>query len=683
MQNKQTSPLSPLRNGEGDKGSRYWLSSDTPLPFREGWVPARSHIDGSGWAGGWGVRFFFLSLLFILTSLAVASPRGDGWKLHKAGRNEDALPLLQQAVRDNPNDAKAYWFLAQTYDDMGRGSEGLDALQHARQLDPSLSFAGSAASVQNVEQSLTRKSGGGSTSTGAATGSSSSSGSSDQLPATSSGGSELGNQQEILRSLQQTGVYVAPAMQNVADPAQIAQRLNAIQPKPNFKTDVLVFRSAPRRYRSVGQWAEAIHKNLVLKNDLVVVATSNNIGAYGANLNKAELQDIVQSSVKTFTAEGYPAGIAQVVRMASQEHASNTSRSNTTIFAIIAVPLLLVFVLVRRRKKQGAQDLAQAQSAARELSSQIAPAFEKLDNDFEYAIVGEQDAKRKQLLQERRQQVGKLFSDSMRSLNNATTPNDFWSARNALQMTQVEMQKSHNILQGRPENEGVQNLPAAAPMASNGAQLPAPAQGSSDVVEIPPIGANYPGARQDYALDFFTSQPVPTNQMVPVDIEVNGQRRRVWASPQSAQSALAGNPQIATMNYQGQMRPWFDVPQQQYNPWQNFGSTILQMAAFNLVWDSLMDRHSYYNRGWEPGYGGGYYGGGNYGPSYTWNDYDRGGSFNRDSGYDSRMNDASRDAGSASLNSPLSSGWDNSPDDAGSASLDVFGGGGVSGGGSS
>ena len=32
-----------------------YLSSDSPFPCREGWVPKRQHIDAVVWAGGWGL----------------------------------------------------------------------------------------------------------------------------------------------------------------------------------------------------------------------------------------------------------------------------------------------------------------------------------------------------------------------------------------------------------------------------------------------------------------------------------------------------------------------------------------------------------------------------------------------------------------------------------------------------
>lgn len=600
-----------------------------------------------------------LALVTAVTTTAFASPRSDAWKLRRSNP-EQALAQLQQAAKDDPEPAKVYWFIAMIDNDLGRGRDGLQALQTARQLDPALSFASNPDAVSSLEASLTRKAGGaGSVPAG------------QQPPGgtaiTRSGGVEYTSQQEVMTALNQTGVYVAPQMRSVADPDQIAARLKAVQPPPAFKVNVLVFDDLPTRFRSIWQWAQYVHKNLSLRGGLLVVATRNDIGADGGNLSQSDLQSIIVSSKKTFLAEGYPEGIAQVVRLSSERHNAGVSSGRTVIFFIFAIPAGIIVLLIARGKKRSAADLAQVRQETRDLSTNLAPAFEKLDSDFEYALLGEQDPERKRQLQERRQRVGQSFSDSMKRLNTAATLPDFVAARNGLQNAQAEIQRAQNVLKGRPENEGVQSLPAAAPTAS-GAMGPGTGRGAysqpgSDVIEMPPVGANYPGAQPGYALDFFTSQPVPVNQMVPVEIEVNGERRRVWASPQSAQNALSGNPQIATVPYQGQQQPWFDVPQ--YNPWHDFGSSMLQMAALGMVFNAFSNRGSYYQSGWHN--------------DRNYYDYDGGGWMPRDSGYEHRMSEAGRDAGQSSFNDPFGG----AANDGGASSLDVFGGGGVSGGGSS
>jgi hypothetical protein len=445
----------------------------------------------------------------------------------------------------------------------------------------------------------------------------------------------------------------------------------------------------PSQAKSVGQLAQVMHSFLNLGDGLVVVVAGREVGAYGARMDRETLQGFVRSAAKTFDSEGYAQGIEQIVRSVDNERARSARQGRNLVLMIIGIPAVAIWWASRRGKKRRAAELAEARTATRDLSTQLASEFEKLDSDFEYAILGESDAAHKKLLQEQRHHMGEAFSTAMKRISDAENLQDFSAAKRDLQAAQAAMQRARNALEGKPVDEGV--TPVSAPLPGNDA-AGANAFDSNGDVEVPPLGANYQGAQPGYALDFFTSQPVPRDQMVPVDLEINGQRRRVWASRDSAQAALSGEPQIATIPYNGQQRAWFDVPQ--YNPWSDFGSQMIQMVALNMMINSMMGHH----HGWSGGgWGGGGWSGSDYGGGrdYGWNDSSNGigvsrddeYSARRDDGYDQRMSEASRDAGAASLDSPLhgGTGWFNSTpgDEGASASLDVFGGGGFSGGDSS
>jgi hypothetical protein len=241
------------------------------------------------------------------------------------------------------------------------------------------------------------------------------------------------------------------------------------------------------------------------------------------------------------------------------------------------------------------------------------------------------------------------------------------------------MQRARAILEGKPVDMPAMNVATANPPLPQGAPSQSHTQSQfwesgPDGFELPPLGDDYDDARNGYALDFFTSQPVPRDQMVPVDLDINGQRRRVWASRESAQRALAGDAQIATVNYGGASRPWFEA-RDQYNPWNGFGSQFLQMMAMNMLINSM------FNSG---GYGANYGGynsqfGGVYGGDHN-NDWNRHNDRSRDyensrEQPDSRVETASHEAGEASLGSPFSDGDWSSSDNSGSSSLDIFGSG--------
>lgn len=613
------------------------------------------------------------ALLFALSATAFASPRSDAWKLRRSDP-QAALSQLQAVAQSDPNDAKTQYFMALILKDLNRPQEALQALSQAKRIDPSLGFTENPAGVAKLEQSLSAKA----TSPDMST--------QGRAPARNdSASSGVSQSQEISRALTQTGVYVAPSMLSKADPSQIAQAIQG----SSLKTNVVVLDGLPPNARSVSALAQAVHNFMSLgDNGLMIAVAGRSVGVYGGGLDKTTLNEIAKSAAKTFDSEGYAQGVAQIARMADEEKARGAAGTRNLGLLLVGVPVGGFLLYKRHANKLREEEAAQARVQARDLSNKLAPQFEKLDSDYEYALLAETDPNRKAALQEQRARAGEAFSASMKRLGAAQNGSDFIATVAALQAAQMQMQRARNVLENKPENDGVQ-----APSGDGAPHMSTHARGNitqtpPDVIEVPPLGADLPGARQGYALDFFTSQPVLRNEMVPVDLEVNGQKRRVWASRQSAQNALAGQPQIATVNNGGQQRAWFDVPQ--YNPWQNFGSTMLQMMTMNMLLNSMMG-HSYAFGGGYGGYGGysggwfdsGYQGG--YNEGYNDGLHHGGGYGGGSDGYDNRTQDVANQAGEASFDSPFAGGggWGGSSDDAGSSSMDVFGGGSSYGGDSS
>jgi tetratricopeptide (TPR) repeat protein len=634
--------------------------------------------------------------------------RSEGWKAYKAGDNDRAAQLLAQSLQLNPRDAKTLWFSALVLEDSGRYDQALQTLRAARQVDPSLSFAGNPAAVDKKEQSLVRRvsatnngatnSGATSTRTGPATTRPSTTPqnfSPNGAPAASRGNGQFSTaqNQEMLRALQQTNVYVEPAMQPYADPAQISAAVRGTNAS-NIEPKVVVVQRVPAGYANAGQVAERFHQYMAMGNSgLVIVVAGRDVAAYGADLSKEELGSIVQSAARTFDSESFAAGIAQIVRAADQERGQQIANGGRFLLVTGGVLAGGVYLVMRRNRKRQAARLTDARERAQELSSRLAPQLEKLDSDYEYALLDQNDAARTAQLQEYRRAAGQSFSDAMRTLRDAQNAEQFEAALGALQSAEATMQRARNVLQGKPVDEGVQ-LPATPAMARDALARDALTSthnghnGATGVVQVPPLGSDLPGAQPGYALDFFTSQPVPRDQMVPVDLEINGQKRRVWASRDSAQRAAAGDPPIAAIDYGGRPRAWFDVPD--YNPWQSFGSQVLQMMTINMLLNQVMGGYSM-GSGWSSygGYGGGwfdsgYHGGYDDGYSAGYNRGHEEYAPSRSDDYDARMHDTSTQAGQASLDSPFSGGsWSGAGSNAGSASLDVFGGSGSSGSGNS
>jgi len=154
---------------------------------------------------------------------------------------------------------------------------------------------------------------------------------------------------EIVTALDKSGIYISPVLQPDVNQRQIAATLR----KAHTPTRVLLLEKLPTGVASIRQLAKAVHGEGHSRNDLVVVVTERprSIVAYGAGLDGETLQQIVAAPAKTFDAEGYAAGIAQIVRLVDQEH---TNRRATNIrFAVLTVgsALALAILFMRCRKR--------------------------------------------------------------------------------------------------------------------------------------------------------------------------------------------------------------------------------------------------------------------------------------------------------------------------------------------
>ena len=598
-----------------------------------------------------------LGALLASCAIAFASPRSDAWKLRRTNPAE-AARQLEAVVANDPRDAKAYWFLALLYNDQNRGAEGLAALENARRADPALSFA-EANSIANVERALRRdaaRSGGTSTSNS----------NSPAIPyggGTRTQGAGMGNQQEIAQALQTTGVYVSPGMASQADANALTQ---AVRQHPGSKVIVL---DSPPDERPLNVVAKALHTNLNMGSGLLVMATGSPrlIETYGGGLvkSRAQLDAIEKANVATFNAQGYTQGIIGILNQHAAEESSTSRGANTFLLFLIGVPAGAGFLLWKRAQKGRAERQEQLRVETRDIANELAPAYEKLDSEFEFAIVAQTDPAKQKQLREARAQAGEAFSNAMKQLNGATDAASLAQARSSLLYARDSIENANAVLEGRPapnvaSNSQLVGAPSGGQMMQSGMS----GGGYDQDFDVAPLGTSYPGARPGYALDFFTSEPTPIVDMVPVEINVNGQRQRVWASRDSAQRALSGQPQVATVNYGGQMVPWYNAPQQ-YNPWSGFGTSVVQMVAMNAVLNSVFhsghDVHHYHHYN-GPDYSGGGYGGGG---------YDAG-------GYNAPV--AQDDGGVTSLDL-FGGGSGNSGavyDNSNSSSLDLFGGGGGS-----
>lgn len=87
-------------------------------------------------------RLIAIAMLALMSSLALALPAPkDIEAAVNAGQLTRAEDMLKEVIREKPNSAKAHYELGQLLARAGRNFEAREALEKARNLDPSLKFA--------------------------------------------------------------------------------------------------------------------------------------------------------------------------------------------------------------------------------------------------------------------------------------------------------------------------------------------------------------------------------------------------------------------------------------------------------------------------------------------------------------------------------------------------------------
>jgi len=155
---------------------------------------------------------------------------------------------------------------------------------------------------------------------------------------------------EIATALDKNSLYIAPALRGETNERAVA---NILRRTPTA-TNVLLMAQLPPGVKSPEQLAAAVQEYCHPADDgLIIIVTERprRIVAYGAGLDQQALQQIVAAPTKTFDAEGYAAGIAQIVRLVEQERETRRVARSRTIFLGCGAAAVLAILLLRCRKR--------------------------------------------------------------------------------------------------------------------------------------------------------------------------------------------------------------------------------------------------------------------------------------------------------------------------------------------
>jgi tetratricopeptide (TPR) repeat protein len=103
----------------------------------------------------WGLAWSACCL--IISGACLADSFSEGRALYKAGKYQEAVVRLEQATREDPNNAKAWWQLNFAYNKLNRYADALQAVRRAGEIDPKLSFASTPGKYAEVLSRLEQK----------------------------------------------------------------------------------------------------------------------------------------------------------------------------------------------------------------------------------------------------------------------------------------------------------------------------------------------------------------------------------------------------------------------------------------------------------------------------------------------------------------------------------------------
>lgn len=493
---------------------------------------------------------FGTALLWLaLWGMAQAGPLDNGNTLYSSGQYGQAITAYQQAVAQTQGveQAKAYYKLGNAYHKLHQDSQALDAYNHARQADPSLSFA---SSPQKFQDAVARVSG------GRNAGRSSSRG--NRAAGTTGGG--LGTDRDpAFQALSSSNVYVDPRLRGV-DQSRLQQAAMQSQDNPHTLMKIAVLATLPAGYSSIGQYAGRLHRSLNLgKNGLVVVVLSGRVQGVSVvttGLSQEENSRLARQYAPAIAANPTE-GTAQLAQAVAGDINSKEYRSTTSLwlfFLVVVIAIIALIVSASRRRKQR---VAQAREPVEALRANVLSGIEYLDGYMDVLPKNNPDSDQVRAF---RQSASAKFDQGAKLLDHVTDIGDIQRAQTMLQAAQQDVQQARKALDRATGGTG--NIPG------DDAVRPDPLPESQP--EVQAIPADQRG------VSFFSSQPAPLGKLVPVTITVGGQSRQVLATPAEADELRQGRmPQVRAFNVGGRQVPWYEYdgydPYRDYWRYQNAG----------------------------------------------------------------------------------------------------------------
>lgn len=555
-----------------------------------------------------------LAACSLLAGSALADSLSDGRALYKSGQYAQAVSKLEQATREAPNDAAAWWHLNFAYNKLERYSDALAAVEKAGQLDPSHAFASDPSKYDQALQRLRSH-----TQVPSTRGASSSAPLIPQGSGASGGETSDGSGSDsMVRQLTEGDVYVQPGVR--VDLGLLRSTTSSLRPTV-VKIAILNSRANSRALdREATKIRQFLKAFINQGQGYVIVASKGGVAVSSESLSKAQLKELTDQVAPQMQAGSYSQGIANLARglaRAAAPRAASTGTLNAGIptlrpspvkgilVGLLVVVVVVIVIVVIVKKVRAAREMAARREPLERMRSDVVAQINYLDESVSLLGAGDAGAVR-----EARVRAGTRVDEASKVMASARRPRDLDRAETLLDQARGDVARGRSLVDRAMAREAGDTSGSKPAAAAPGSVPPVYAEATSRETDWSSIDEHERG------VCFFCSRPSRMNELTPVTVNLDGGDRKVLACEEDVATIRTGQmPQIRAFQQGGRAVPWYAA--QGYDPYSDYysrgydnRSMLSDMIMFSMVDHMFWDWHRPSGWGWGGGYGGGGYGGG-------------------------------------------------------------------------
>ncbi len=542
---------------------------------------------------------------------AYAGPYDDARAAYSARNYTEAARILEAETQADPNTPRNYVLLGSVRAKQGDRNGAREAWGNVLRLDPELR------SVKDNEGFLRAyRQAGGQVPSGVAgddIGASAnnppgprSNGSGNSAPQAGTG-VQGGAAVEIIGALTNGNVYIAPQYKSDVDAAALDRVASA--------TTKIVVLPTVYPFQSPTQMASELRKRLNLGEGVVLVATPKRFGASSGRLSEKQIKDALAGANidAAISQRDLTLALTRAAQAVSGEGRSdrNTDNGTTGLIGLLVVGGVGGWLISRNAKKK--RLLAEAKAPVEALHRQTLDNLSYVDGYLDLLPAGA-DADRARSL---RASGYEEYAAASAILKDGKTPEDFQRADPMLRKALSDLEGCRAAIDKATGGTGVAmaipTLPSLETDAEKAQARLKPVEQVRDEREAARLQQEVDSIPEgDRGVSFFSGQPLPASQLIPVTIVIGGKKRTVMASRDEANAIARGEtPNVrAFPDEQGQYTPWYE--NRRYDPYRDYyggwGGGYGRGGGLGTLVDLYL-LSSIFGGGMFGGYGGWGYGG--------------------------------------------------------------------------